>query len=83
MYRRGKKGKYPEIGKHVVMYSNSKILGESKIGNNVIISANTYIKDEIIPSNCLVFGNSPNLIIKEKNENDIEKMCSHIWKEEE
>lgn len=58
------KGIYPVIGDNVKMLSGSKILGRSNIGDNVIISANTYIKDEDIPSNSLVFGSSPELIIK-------------------
>jgi serine O-acetyltransferase len=60
----GNKGMYPIIGENVKMYSNSKIIGNSIIENNVWISANTYIKDFNIPSNSIVFGISPNLIIK-------------------
>lgn len=56
--------KYPKIGSNVRMYSNSKIIGDSNIGNNVQVGANTYIKDTDIPDNALVFGQSPNLIIK-------------------
>ena len=58
------KGIFPKIGENVQMLSGSKILGRCKIGNNVIISANTYIKDEDIPNDSLVFGSSPSLIIK-------------------
>lgn len=58
-------GIYPTIGKNVVMLSNSKILGNCNIGDNVVVAANTYIKDEDIPDNSIVFGVSPNLIIKE------------------
>jgi len=61
----GNKGVYPIIGDNVKMYSNSKILGKSRIGNNVWISANTYIKDEDVPSDTIVFGQSPNLIFKD------------------
>jgi len=61
------KGIYPTIGENVTMMSGSKILGKTKIGNNAIIAANTYIKDTDIPSNCLVFGQSPNLVIKRRN----------------
>lgn len=60
------KEKYPTIGEHVTMFSDSKIIGESCIGNNVIISANTYIINADIPDNSMVFGQSPNLIIKPK-----------------
>lgn len=60
------------------MCSNSKILGKSKIGDNVIVSANTYIKDEDIPDNSLVFGQSPNLVIKKKSIEEIISMRSHL-----
>lgn len=36
------------------------------IGANVMVGANTIIKDEVVPSNVTVFGESPNLIIKKK-----------------
>lgn len=58
------KGFFPEIGKNVQMLSGAKIVGQCKIGDNVVVSANTYIKDTDIPSNSLVFGSSPNLVIK-------------------
>jgi serine O-acetyltransferase len=59
---------YPVIGENVTMYSDSKIIGNSIIGNNVLISANAYIKNEKIPDNSIVFGQSPNLIIKQRKE---------------
>lgn len=55
---------YPVIGEHVKMLSNSKIIGKSHIGNNVIVSANSYIKDSEVPDNVIVFGSSPNLNFK-------------------
>ena len=58
------KGIYPEIGNHVEMLSGSKILGKCKVGNNVIFSANSYIKDTNVPSNTIVFGQYPNHIFK-------------------
>ena len=58
------KGICPQLGERVKMLSNSKILGNSVIGNNVIIAANAYVKDTNIPDNSIVFGVSPNLVIK-------------------
>lgn len=58
------KGVYPVFGEKVKMMSNSKVLGTCSIGNNVIIAANTYIKDTNIPNNTIVFGISPNLVLK-------------------
>ena len=63
----GNNGVYPVIGENVFMYSNSKILGKSHIGNNVLIGANTYIKDMDIPDNVIVFGQYPNVIIKKNH----------------
>lgn len=62
------KGVYPEFGQNVKMLSGSKVLGNCRIGDNVIIAANTYVKDCDIPECSLVFGSSPNLIIKTKPE---------------
>lgn len=60
------KGIYPVIGDNVRMCANSSIIGNCVIGNNVTIGANSGIKDEDIPDNSLVFGHSPNLIIKRR-----------------
>lgn len=58
------KGIFPVFGEFVTMLSDSKVIGNCNIGDNVIIGANTYIKDEDIASNSIVLGMSPNLIIK-------------------
>lgn len=76
----GNKGNYPTLGRMVIMYSNSKILGHTEIGDNVIIAANTYIKDEKIPDNSIVFGQTPKLIIKQKTQEEIRNMVGHIWR---
>lgn len=64
---RGKDGMlhYPVIGNNVRMYANSSFIGKCNIGDNVILGAGALVKDEDIPSNSIVFGQSPNLIIKE------------------
>lgn len=61
----GNKNSYPILGNNLKMYSNSKILGKCNIGHNVVIGANTYIKDTNIPDFSMVFGQFPNLIIKD------------------
>jgi serine O-acetyltransferase len=60
------KGIYPRIGENVYMASGSKLIGDSTVGDNVMLSANSYVKDADIPSCSLVFGSSPNLIIKSR-----------------
>lgn len=60
------KGIYPVFGEHVTMLSDSKVIGSSIVGDNVVISANCYVKDAEIPSNAIVFGQSPHLVIKHR-----------------
>ena len=48
------------------MCAYSKILGDCKIGNNVILAANSYVIDMNIPNDVLVFGQYPNNIIKKR-----------------
>ncbi|MBU1145207.1 MAG: transferase [Firmicutes bacterium] len=75
----GNNNKYPKIGSNVIMYSNSKVLGDCIIGDNVLIGADTTIKDQNIPTNCIVFGNSPNLTIKEKTEKYMLDRIADFW----
>ncbi len=58
------RGIFPVFGEHVAMKSGSKILGKCRVGDYVVISANAYIKDQDVPSGCLVFGTSPHLVFK-------------------
>ena len=60
------KGIYPVLGENVRMCANSSIIGNCRIGDNVIIGANSGVKDEDVPDNSIVFGYSPHLIIKDK-----------------
>lgn len=55
---------YPVIEENVRMYANSSILGDCYIGANVQIGAGAIVKNQEVPSNSIVFGQSPNLIIK-------------------
>lgn len=57
---------YPIIGENVRMFSNSSILGKCIIGNNVKIGAGAIVKNQDVPDNTIVFGESPNLVIKRK-----------------
>lgn len=60
------KGIYPTLGKYVRMCANSMIIGNCNIGDNVTLGANACVKDEDIKANTVVFGSSPNLILKKK-----------------
>ena len=55
------KGIYPTFGEYVKLHAGSIVIGDTAIGKNVIVSANTVIKDSTIPDSSIVFGQSPNL----------------------
>jgi len=59
---------YPTFGDRVVLHPNCTVVGNTTIGDNVEISVGVFIRDENIPSNCLVFGESPNLKVVQKSE---------------
>lgn len=55
---------YPVIEENVRMYASSSILGRCHIGKNAQIGAGALVKNQDVPANSIVFGQSPNLIIK-------------------
>lgn len=59
-------GRYPVFGENVKLFAGAAVVGASHVGSNCWISAGTYVKDQDIPDNSIVFGASPNLIVKTK-----------------
>lgn len=57
---------YPVIEENVCMYANSSILGRCHIGRNAQIGAGAIVKNQDVPDDSIVFGQSPNLIIKSR-----------------
>lgn len=55
---------YPKIGNNVRMYAHSAIIGKCVVGDNAQIGAGAIVKNQDVPANSIVFGQSPNLIIK-------------------
>lgn len=72
---------YPTLGKNVLLYSNSSILGNCNIGNNVIISSGVKILDKDIPDNSLVFSKNDEIVIVRKDKQYIKQKMSNIWKD--
>lgn len=73
---RGKLKGYPTIGDKVWIGTGSVIVGNIKIGNNVLIAPNTFVNIDI-PDNSLVIGNPAKVIYKE---NPTEGYINHILK---
>ena len=53
---RGKNEGYPEIGDQVWSGPSAGLVGNIKIGNNVLVAPNAYVNFDI-PDNCVVAGN--------------------------
>jgi serine O-acetyltransferase len=55
---------YPVLGRGVVMYAHSRVIGASRIGNNCMIASGALVMDAVVPDDSVVFGVSPNLEIR-------------------
>lgn len=51
---------YPKLGYNVTLFANSTLIGDCKIGNDVVIGANTFLLSKEVPSGHLVVGQHPN-----------------------
>jgi serine O-acetyltransferase len=60
---------YPTFREGVVMYGGSAVIGKCEIGPNTWLSIGTTVMDQDVPGNCVVFGRSPNLVIKPTKRN--------------
>ena len=78
----GDKLNYPVFGDYVTMFSNSKVLGDSLIGNHVIIGANAYVVDTDVPDYSYVFpsGDGRTPIIIESDKEKILTREKNFWK---
>lgn len=74
------KGIYPCIDNHVSMMSGSKILGNCHIGDHVILSANSYVLDQDIEPYSIVFGMSPNIVIKKISKDKFDELTFSIFR---
>ncbi len=71
---------YLVLGDFVTLYANATVLGESRIGNQVVVAANAFVMNENIPDHCVVFGSSPNLTIRTYSEKEMQDKFMRIWK---
>jgi serine O-acetyltransferase len=62
------KGVYPTLGQNVTMMARAMLIGACNVGDNVILSADCYVKDTDIPPCSIVFGVHPQLVIKRRDE---------------
>lgn len=55
---------YPVLGRDNYLMANATLVGNVKTGDRVIFAAGSFVKDITVPSDSIVFGRSPENIIK-------------------
>ena len=61
---RGKRKGVPTIGNRVAIRANSTVVGNIKIGDDVLIAPNTFVNFDV-PSNSIVIGNPAEIIFRD------------------
>lgn len=62
---------YPTIGRGVVLYAGSMVMGDSRIGNNCLIAAGSLLMDMEVPDNHVAFGRHPHVELRPTRRNVI------------
>ena len=52
---------FPSLGKNLTMYSNSSLLGNCRVGDNVTVGAGSYVINSEIGDNKIIVGQYPDL----------------------
>ena len=63
-------GRYPEFLGPAILYSGSSVIGESRIGANVILGAGASLIDSSVEKNTLVLGRHPHQRLKPLGESE-------------
>ena len=71
---------WPRLGHHVTMFAHSSVIGKCDVGDWVIISADTKVVNEDIPDHSIVFGRSPELVIKRCDSGEIRDYFVRSWR---
>lgn len=58
------RGIFPRIDGNLHMLPNSSLLGDTRVSGNVVLSNGTFVIDGGNLSDCIVFGRSPDLVVK-------------------
>jgi serine O-acetyltransferase len=69
---------YPRLGEGVILHGGSAIIGDSTVGDNCWLSVGAVVMDQDIPSNSVVFGRSPDAVIKPTRRNVMEQMFKDV-----
>ena len=56
-------GSLPKVGDYSVMYAGALVVGNSTLGDGVVVAGNSAVIHQDVPADCVVAGRSPNLTI--------------------
>lgn len=59
----GDRGSLPRLGERCVLYANALVLGESRLGDGVVVAGNSAVIHQDVPRDSVVAGRSPELTI--------------------
>lgn len=59
----GDRGSLPRLGERCVLYGGAMVLGDSTLGDGVVVSGNSAIIHQDVPADSVVAGRSPELTI--------------------
>ena len=71
-------GIFPTFEGKTILYANSKVLGNCTIGDNVCFASDASVVNEDIPSNKIVIGKSPKLIVR-PNSKSVEERPPFVY----
>lgn len=69
---------YPRLGRGVVLYGGSRIIGRSHIGDNCMIATGTIALDFQAPPDSVVFGQHPSVRCKRSRHNVIDMVFGQV-----
>lgn len=67
-------GVYPNFDEGVILYANSRVIGNCRIGKNVVFAANSFILNTNVPDNSIVVGQFPSHKILPNNRSVLDRM---------
>lgn len=68
------RGVYPRIGGNLHMFANSSLLGDTEVSGNVVLANGACAIDVGTLSDCVVFGRSPELVLKPLSADDFREI---------
>ena len=70
-------GVYPTFGEGVVLFGGSRVVGDSRIGDNCWIAPNAVVLETNVPANSVAFGLPPDMATKPCRHDVFERMFGH------